>query len=123
MYLIGAEHPNKERSNQIVDRLIDRGERLVTDAEVFQEILHRYSSIGRREFIKPAFDLLGKLVDEVYAVDLSIVDTARTVLGEHPSISARDAIHVASMKLHGVKQIFTFDAGFDQVREIRRINE
>lgn len=38
-------------------------ERLVTDAEVLQEILHRYVSIARSDAIQPAFDaLLGLLM-------------------------------------------------------------
>ncbi|HEY0553837.1 MAG TPA: hypothetical protein VGG20_06185 [Thermoanaerobaculia bacterium] len=35
MYLIGADHPNKLRSQQVVERAVEARERLVTDAEVF----------------------------------------------------------------------------------------
>lgn len=41
MYLVGAAHPNKEASRRRVERAIIEEERLVTDAEVLQEILHR----------------------------------------------------------------------------------
>jgi hypothetical protein len=34
------------------------GRRLVTDAEVSQEICHRYVAINRREAIQPAFDAI-----------------------------------------------------------------
>ena len=43
MYLVGAHHPNKTRALQLVSELIRNGERLVTDIEVYQEILHRYT--------------------------------------------------------------------------------
>jgi uncharacterized protein len=33
-------------------------ERLLTDAEVLQEVLHRYVAIDRRDAIQPAFDAL-----------------------------------------------------------------
>lgn len=46
MYLIGAPHPNKDIATAIIERLAAQGEKLVTDAEVFQEILHRYNAIG-----------------------------------------------------------------------------
>ncbi len=54
MYLIGAAHPHKAEAQVLLERLIAAGRRLVTDAEVLQEILHRYTAIGRREAIGPA---------------------------------------------------------------------
>jgi hypothetical protein len=41
----------------------------VTDAEVLQEIMHRYVAIDRRDAIQPAFDALFGVVDEVLSVD------------------------------------------------------
>ena len=56
MYLIGAPHPNKDAAVRLLEQVIGRGERLVTDAEVLQEILHRYHAIRRHDAIQPAFD-------------------------------------------------------------------
>jgi len=50
MYLIGAAHPHKTEAQVILERLIAEGQRLVTDAEVLQEILHRYTAIEKREW-------------------------------------------------------------------------
>jgi uncharacterized protein len=77
IYLIGAEHPNKPIARQIRERLVVRGERLVTDAEVLQEILHRYTAIHRREAIGPAFEAILDVVDEVLPMDRSEVERAR----------------------------------------------
>ena len=63
MYLVGADHPNKGASRSLLERAIADGEVLVTDAEVLQEILHRYAAIGRRGAIQPAFDALLAIVD------------------------------------------------------------
>jgi uncharacterized protein len=41
MYLVGAAHSHKTDSQVLLERLISAGERLVTDAEVLQEILLR----------------------------------------------------------------------------------
>jgi predicted nucleic acid-binding protein len=41
MYLVGAPHPHKTDSQRALERLIAERQRLVTDAEVLQEILHR----------------------------------------------------------------------------------
>ncbi|MHB8635879.1 MAG: hypothetical protein ACYC96_05340 [Fimbriimonadaceae bacterium] len=73
MYLVGAEHHNKVLSAAIVQRLAVQGERLVTDAGVFQEILHRYGAITRKDAIQPAFDALLGIVDEVFPIDLPCV--------------------------------------------------
>jgi predicted nucleic acid-binding protein len=64
MYLIGAPHPHKTEAQLLLERLVASGQRLVTDAEVFQEIVHRYSAIGKREAIGPAFQSLLDVVDE-----------------------------------------------------------
>ena len=62
MYLVGAAHPHKTDSQILMERLIAAGERLVTDAEVLQEVLHRYAAINRREAIEPALMILPPFV-------------------------------------------------------------
>jgi uncharacterized protein len=121
MYLVGGPHPHKADAQQALERLISARERLVTDAEVLQEILHRYSAIGRPDAIQPAFDALLGLVDEVFPVDLSAVSRAREILQGTPRLSARDAIHLAVMGLQRVSLILSFDAGFDGIPGVRRI--
>ena len=64
MYLVGAPHPHKTDVRRWLEELVSGRERLVTDAEVLQEILHRYVSIDRRDAIQPAFDALLGIVDE-----------------------------------------------------------
>jgi hypothetical protein len=66
MYLVGADHPNKGMARSLLELAVVRRERLVTDAEVIQEILHRYAAIDRRTYIEPAVDALLGVVDEVY---------------------------------------------------------
>jgi predicted nucleic acid-binding protein len=121
MYLVGADHPNKHRARRTLDGLIVDRRRLVTDAEAFQEILHRYVAIDRRDAIQPAFDLLDALVDEVFAVDVHDVIDAKDVLGTHPQLSPRDGLHVAVMRRRDVHEILTFDRGFDSVHGIERL--
>lgn len=122
MYLVGADHPNKEAARRLLDRAVVDGEQLVTDAEVFQEILHRYAAIGRREAIGPAFDLLRDLVDEVLPIELADVDAARRLLAS-ADLSARDAIHVAVMQRRGIGRVMSFDRAFDGVPGIVRVED
>jgi predicted nucleic acid-binding protein len=121
MYLVGASHPHKTDSQRILEHLISQRERLVTDAEVPQEILHRYVAIERRDAIQPAFDVLMGIVDEVLPIDESIVQKAKAIVLARHQLSARDALHVAVMVNHGVERILSFDAGFDGVPGIERI--
>lgn len=121
MYLVGAPHPHKVDAQRLLEQLIVAGERLVTDAEVLQEILHRYLAIGRRDAIQPAFDALLQVVDEVFPVTRAAVEQAKSTLLARPGLSARDALHVAVMGTHGVPRILSFDAGFDGVPGIERL--
>jgi uncharacterized protein len=68
MYLVGAAHPHKIDAQRMLERHIAAGDRLVTDAEVFQEILHRYVAIGRKDAIQPAYDALLGVVDRVLPI-------------------------------------------------------
>lgn len=121
MYLIGAAHPHKLDAQRLLERAVSAGELLLTDAEVLQEICHRYAAIGRREAIQPAFDALHGVVDDVLPIDLEDAETARDILLRYDSLSARDAIHIAVMRRHGVERIMSFDRGFDSHPGVERV--
>lgn len=121
MYLVGAPHPHKLDAQRLLERCLGERIPLVTDAEVLQEILHRYAAIGRREAIQPCFDVLLAVVDEVHPVDRRTVERAKAIVLERARLSARDALHVASMELHGVTRIASFDAGFDAIPGLERV--
>jgi uncharacterized protein len=121
MYLVGAEHPNKDRARRLLEDAVVRSERLVTDVEAFQEILHRYVAIDRRDAIQPAFDALHGIVDEVLPIVLQDAERAKQiVLGSH-GLSGRDALHVAVMERERIPAIMSFDAGFDRYPAVTRL--
>lgn len=121
MYLIGTAHPNKEAARRGLEELVAAGESMCTDAEVLQEILHRYVSIRQTEFIDPAFDALLSIVDVVFPIERADVERARRlVLGRAP-LSARDAVHVAVMQGRDIGRVMSFDRAFDAVPGIERI--
>lgn len=122
MYLVGAPHAHKRDAQVLLERAVAAGDRLVTDVEVFQEILHRYVAIDRRDAIQPAFDSLLGVIDEIFAVHLDDVQAAKLILlGAKKDLSARDALHIAVMERHQIRHILTFDAGFDQHPSIQRV--
>jgi uncharacterized protein len=122
MYLVGASHPHKSDTQRLLEKVVSDRQRLVTDAEVLQEILHRYVAINRRDAIQPAFDALMGIVDQVFAVDLGITQRAKEVVLAYRQLSARDAIHIAVMQHHGIERILSFDSGFDGFPGITRLS-
>ena len=122
-YLVGDDERHKARTERLLDRAVTNRERLVTDAEVFQEILHRYKTINRLEAIQPAFDLLHGIVDEIFPIGVSAIESAKTLVLGYRHLSARDALHVAVMQEHGVDRIMSFDRGFDAIPGLRRLGE
>jgi predicted nucleic acid-binding protein len=121
MYLVGSSDPRRAEARRLLEACVEEGERLVTDAEVYQEILHRYSAIGRRQAIQPAFDALNRVADEVFSIERRDVESAKLVLLGTERLSARDAVHIAVMERHEVATILTFDRGFDGYPGIKRI--
>ncbi|HXN47328.1 MAG TPA: type II toxin-antitoxin system VapC family toxin [Bryobacteraceae bacterium] len=122
MYLIGAAHPHKTEAQVILERLIAAGQRLVTDAEVLREILHRYTAIEKREAIAPALQVTLDIVDEVFPVDKTAVLRAGEIAQNRALLSARDAVHIAVMEHHGIRSILSFDGDFDRWPGLQRIH-
>jgi predicted nucleic acid-binding protein len=111
MYLVGGPHPHKSDAQRLLETLVSARRRLVTDAEVLQEILHRYLAINRRETIQPAFDALLRIVDEVLEVDRAVAERAKEIVLGHRRLSARDAVHLAVMHHHGIERILELRFG------------
>jgi uncharacterized protein len=121
MYLVGTQHRHKVDSQRLLERLVSEQQRLVTDAEVLQEIMHRYRAINRPDAIQAAFDVLLGVVDEVFPVQREDAERARDVLLARWELSARDALHVAVMQRHRVDRIVSFDQAFDAVAGLSRL--
>ena len=121
MYVVGSPGPEQDRANELIDQALADGETLVTDVEVYQEILHRYTAINRPSDIDDAFAALDDAVTHVFSYDMEDVRLARAILRQVPGIQARDAIHAAIMLNRGIARIMSHDRGFDRVPGIERI--
>ena len=122
MYLVGSDHRNKRRSIEILDGLIREQEAMVTSVEIYQEILHRYTAINRRDAIGPAFESLRGLTDDVLTFGMAEINRARSLLETLQDLSARDALHVAVMQSAGINRILSFDSGFDSCPGMERVS-
>ena len=90
------------------------GEQFVTDAEVYQEIFHRYTAIRRLDAIDPAFKSLDAIVDEILCLRSA---AARALIGSVNGLSARDALHVVMMRKAGTNRILSSIATTTRVLE------
>ena len=122
MYLVGVAHQNREAARRALEEAVASGESMCTDAEVLQEILHRYTAIRRPDGIDPAFDALLAIVDVVYPIERADVERARRILKTTSRLSARDAVHIAVMQGRDIARIMSFDVAFDGIPGIVRVS-
>lgn len=121
MYAAGTEHPNKRPAVRFLEQVARGRVEAAVDAEVLQEILHRYRSIGRWEEGREVFDLARKVVPLVVAIGGATLDRCRDLMDAYPEVMARDALHAAVVLETGAAGLCSFDRDFDRMKEIRRI--
>ncbi len=123
IYAAGRPHRLKEPCAQVLMLAAERPEAFLTDAEVLQELLHRYLALrlwpeGRDVFHRFA-DLMRERVEPVQAID---VEQAALLADELPELGARDLLHAAVLSRLGVQRIISADAGFDRLSEMERLD-
>ena len=118
----GRDHPNRGPALRFLAQVQKREVDAFTSTEVLQEILYRYSALGRYDLARDVYNLFVEVCPVVLPVSLADTDRARDLLGDATGISARDAIHAAVMMNHGIKKIATFDQGFDRVAGVDRVD-
>lgn len=120
MYAAGAEHPHKAPSETLLYQVAQGTLQVGIDAEVLQEILHRYRAISRWEDGKIVFDLTRKLISAIFPIDVAALEYARDLLDQYQGISARDALHAAICFQISADGICSYDKGFDAIKGLRR---
>ena len=123
IYAAGRPHRLKEPSSQVLMVAAERPASFVTDAEVLQELLHRYLALrlwpqGKEVFHRFA-DLMRERVEPVQAAD---VEQAARLADEYPELGARDLLHAAVMRRLGVRRLVSADAGFDRLSGLERLD-
>jgi predicted nucleic acid-binding protein len=122
MYTAGRPHPLREPCRQALEAALNTRVRLVTDSEVLQEILYRYFSIQKPLAAKTVYRATVDMCDEILPIAESHTARALELLLQYPSLSPRDALHIATMEGRGLRNILSTDCDFDEVKEIRRID-
>ena len=122
MYAAGSEHPLRAPCRHLLERIADGAFEAVTSVEVVQEILHRFAALRRPELgatmARDALDLFAPVLPVTHAVMRRMPD----LVGEHPTLAARDLVHVATCLQEGIEEIVSPDRGFDSIPGIRRLD-
>jgi predicted nucleic acid-binding protein len=109
IYAVGRPHPLKESARNFFIESSRLGKRLVTSAEVLQEIIHVYLPAGRMAHMNAAFELVESGMDNIFPITLEMVIHARNLIDNHPQLAARDLIHLSTCQQHDIKELMTFD--------------
>jgi len=121
MYAAGRESPQRLPCQRFLERVV-AGEALevCTDAEVLQEILHRYRSLKVPEVGFKLFDAITHLGIPILAVTDRAMAEARRLLEDYPSLSTRDGVHLGVMWEHGIEEVLSYDRNFSDVPWVKR---
>ena len=111
IYAVGRSHPLREEAQTFFLESSEKGKRLVTSAEVLQELLHVYLPVGRTETLDAALGLATTGVDHIIPIDSEAVMHARALANRHPGLTARDLLHLSTCQLNRIKELKTFDRG------------
>lgn len=123
IYASGGEHPFKANCIEILRLVVDFPTAFVTDAEVLQEILHRYKAIRRLAAgMRTLIDFAQIMQGQIEPMNARDVLVAAELAIRHPSLEARDLVHVAVMQRLGVTRIVSSDRGFDALPDIERLD-
>jgi len=121
MYVAGRDHPLRDPARRFLDRARSGDVDICASTEVLQEILYRYTALGRIDLALSVYDLFVEVCPVVLPVTLADTDRARELLPLSTGLSVRDALHAAVMLNNEVTDIASFDAGFDRIAGIRRV--
>ncbi|MFZ0450097.1 MAG: type II toxin-antitoxin system VapC family toxin [Desulfatiglandaceae bacterium] len=109
IYAVGRSHPLRSEAQKFFVESRKKGLRLITSAEVLQELLHVYLPVNRMETLDAALELATLGIDQILPIDQDMVLHARHLADGFPGLTARDLLHLAVCQRNKIKNIKTFD--------------
>jgi predicted nucleic acid-binding protein len=113
IYAVGRSHPLQTEAQTFFLEAAENGKRLVTSAEVLQELLHVYLPVGRITTLDAALELATHGVDRIIPIHQETVIHARNLADRYPELTARDLLHFAVCQLHKISELKTFDRSLE----------
>lgn len=124
MYAAGTEHELKIPCRWIMEEVVEGHLQACIDTEIIQEILYRYGAIHQWKIGARIASNLLDIIPTIYSVtpdDSDHTIELFEVLGPQ-GIPARDCIHAAVMKMHGISKILSTDRHFDSIGGVSRMD-
>ena len=110
-----------ENARKLAQKIIDGGEKAITSALTFDEVMWIVLKNKRKEALRST-------VESIYGMpNLSVKGVSESIpldalaLMEQFNLKPRDAFHVAIMKREGITEIASDDPDFDRVKGLQRI--
>jgi predicted nucleic acid-binding protein len=123
IYAAGRAHPLKGPCIQVLLLAAEHPQSFLTDAEVLQEMLHRYLALRLWPQGREAFRRFSEIMQErVEAVQAADVERAAGLADVHHDLEGRDLLHAAVMQRLGLRHIISADAGFDRLPDVERLD-
>jgi predicted nucleic acid-binding protein len=124
MYAGGAPHLYRDACQWVMTEIVSGRIQAVVDAEVIQEILHRYGALGRFvDAVAMANDLM-MVVPQILPITEADMRIAVAIFQQYAprGMRARDAVHAAVMQINGLTQIISPDLHFDLIHGLTRLD-
>lgn len=122
MYAAGASHPLRDPCRRVLGRVATGELDAVVSVEVVQEIIHRFVALRQPErgaaIARDALDLFAPVLPITHATMRRVPDLVEA----HPTLAARDLVHVATCLEEKIGVIISPDRGFDSVPAIHRLD-
>ncbi len=109
IYAVGRSHPLRSEAQNFFFESRKKGRRLITSAEVLQELLHVYLPVNRMETLDAALELATFGTDQIIPIDQDMALHARHLADGFPGLTARDLLHLAVCQRNKIRNIKTFD--------------
>ncbi len=122
IYARGQPHRYRDPCRRLLADVSAGREIANTDAEALQEVVYVYWYRRRHDIGLRYLDRLLKLFQAPFSVDHAIMLGARLVLGTHPRLDPRDAIHASVVIQHGLEGIISTDRAYDGIAGVTRFD-
>lgn len=123
IYAAGRPHSLKAPCAQILLLVAEHPQSFVTDAEVLQELLHRYLALRLWPQGREVFRLFAELMQErIETVQAADVERAADLADAYPELGGSDLLHAAIMERLHVRRVISADTDFDRLPEVERLD-
>ena len=123
IYAAGRAHPLKEPCIQVLLLAAEHPQAFITDAEVLQELLHRYLALRLWPRGREVFWRFNELMQgRVETVQVADVKQVAGMADTYSELDSRDFLHAAVMRRLGLRRVISADVGFDRLPGIESLD-